>query len=295
MKRLINILLNQSLVDLFKHKSFFLLIFVLILADRLIKFVTKSNRSSIELPEFNTLSNQIAEYVFNDLPGILLDWATDFRTLLVAVLLFFLKQLISMWPSSDMRRMHRREREKFGLIASLVSIHGKQVVWDAIAVGSIVAVTGAWILAAFGLSLFSWRLNQSVSSLFIFGTLSALIFPLSMAGFSFSSKLAVISKGSFSEKLKLYFQLFLNRRVLAGAWLFFLFRIAIEAVFVVILPLLILWTMDQAILRIALAGLIATPFYSFLKMASFKFFLFIYESYPLVKEEYEIYYQTDAS
>lgn len=292
MKKLLNILLNQSLVDLFKHKSFFLLIFVLILVDRLIKYVTKSNRASIQIPEFETLSVRIADYLFNDFPGVLFEWLTDYRTLLIVVLLFFLKQLISMWPSSDMRRMHRQEREKFGLFASLVSIHGKQIVWDAIAVGSIVLVTGGWVLLAFMLSLLSWRIHGSVYSLFLFAGLSALIFPLSMAGFSFSSKLAVMSRGSFIEKLKLYFQLFLNCRILAGSWLFFTFRIAIEAVFVVILPLLILWTMDQAVLRIALAGIIATPFYSFLKMASFKYFLFVYRPYVLVREEYETYYRS---
>ena len=125
--------------------------------------------------------------------------------------------------------------------------------------------------------------------------LSALILPITMAGFSFSSKLAVISKGSFKEKLALFFQLLIKRRVLVGAWLFFLFRIAVETVFVVILPLLILWTMDNAIIRITIAGLIATPFYSFLKMASFKFFLFIYQPYPLVAEEYASYYQTQPA
>ena len=57
------------------------------------------------------LGRQLAVYVFETLPGLLLDILTDYRTLLVAAALFFLKQLISMWPSSDMRRMHRLERK----------------------------------------------------------------------------------------------------------------------------------------------------------------------------------------
>ena len=292
MKKLINLLLNQSLKDLFKHKSFFLLIFVLILADRFIKVATESNRLSVEIPKFETLSIHIACWVFNDLPALLLESITDFRTLLIIVLLFFLKQLISMWPSSDMRRMHRQEREKFGLFASLISIHGKQIAWDAIAVGSIVIITALWMLIMFLVSLATWRIHGAAYSLFLFGGLSSLILPITMAGFSFSSKLAVLSKGSFMEKLSLYFRLFLDRKVFLGSWIFYALRIGIEAVFVVILPFLILWTMDQVVLRITIAGLIATPFYSFLKMASFKFFLFIYKPYDLVRDEYGLYYSS---
>lgn len=277
--------------DLFKYKSFFLLIFVLILADRFIKQISKSNRSGIQIPEFKTLSLQAAEYIFEVLPFQIFKWLTDYRTLLIIILLFLLKQLISMWPSSDMRRMHRLERERFGLFASLVSIHGKQVLWDAIAVGVVVMITCFWILLCFALSFFTWNLYQSTYSLLMFLVFSGMVFPISMAGFSFSSKLAVISKGSFSQKLKLYFELFTNRRVASGAWLFFLVRIVIEAIFVVILPLTVLWTMDNAVVRVIIAGAIATPVYSFLKMASFKFFLYIYRPYSLVEEEYKVYYQ----
>ncbi len=291
MKRLIDILFNQSVRDLFKHKSFFLLIFVLILADRLIKKVSSSNRSGIQIPEFRTLSLQAAQYIFEDLPLQILQWLTDYRTILIIVLLFLLKQLISMWPSSDMRRMHRLERERFGLFASLLSIHGKQVIWDAIAVGAVVLITCFWVSICFAMSFLTWNLYRSTYSLLLFASLSGIIFPIAMAGFSFSSKLAVISKGSFSRKLKLYFELFLNWRVFTASWLFFLVRIFIEAVFVVILPLSVLWMMDNAIVRVIIAGLIATPVYSFLKMASFKFFLYIYKPYALVKEEYNVYYE----
>ena len=295
MKKLIELLFNQSLRDLFKYKSFFLLIFVLILADRLLKTASKSIQAVIDLPEIDSLGIQVANYVFNHLLQDILTQLTNWRTLLIVVLLFLLKQLISMWPSSDMRRMHRLERERFGLIASLVAIHGKQVVWDAIAVGTAVGVTGVWILFSWLLGYLYWSVEPGTMALMLTAGLSALILPITMAGFSFSSKLAVISKGSFKEKLALFFQLLIKRRVLVGAWLFFLFRIAVETVFVVILPLLILWTMDNAIIRITIAGLIATPFYSFLKMASFKFFLFIYQPYPLVAEEYASYYQTQPA
>ena len=290
MKNLLQILLNQSLRDLFKHKSFFLLVFILIMADRLLRLYVKVDRSSLHIPEIRKISLELAEYVFNDLPSLLIDWIFDYRTVLVAIALFLLKQLISMWPSSDMRRMHRMERERFGLISSLVAIHGRQVVWDAIAVGSIVTVIGVWSLMAYGVTFAVWQIQATYLPLFILGFLVFLSLPIGMAGFSYSSKLAVLSKGSFSEKLKLFFKLFLDKRVFTASWLFFLVRIAIELVFVVILPVLVILFVDFYLLRIAIAGLIATPFYSFLKMASFKFFLQVYREFPLVKQEYSSYY-----
>lgn len=292
MKKLLHILFSQSLKDLFKYKSFFLLIFVLILADRLLKYISKSNQLTFSLPKFEKLSIQAAAYLFEEFPGVLMDWITDYRTLLVMIVLFLFKQLISMWPSSDMRRMHRKERGTFGLAASLLVIQGKQVAWDALAVGTMVLLTGLWMLCAYICGLYAWNQYQGVYSLFIFAGITSLILPITMAGFSFSSKLAVISKGNFKEKLGLFFQLLRSIRVFTGAWLFFTFRIAVEAIFVVILPVFILWTMDNPILRIAIAGAIATPFYSFLKMASFKFFLFIYKPYPLVENEYSAYYRS---
>lgn len=294
MKKLVEILLRQSVRDLFKYKSFFLLVFVLILADRLIKHYTDSGKTPFEMPSYDTLGIQAATFVFEQLPLLVLDWLMDIRTLLVLVVLFLFKQLISMWPSSDMRRMHREERERFGLVSSLLSIHGKQVLWDAIAVGSIVLVIGAWSLLSFLISLQIWKATVSSASLFLFAGMVSLVAPVAMAGFSFSSKLAVISKGTFAEKLGLFFQLFANPSLFAKSWLFYTARIVLEALFVVIVPVTILWVMDNFFLRITLAGLIATPFYSFLKMVSFKFFLYIYKPYPLVEEEYSLYYRTRA-
>jgi hypothetical protein len=57
------------------------------------------------------------------------------------------------------------------------------------------------------------------------------------------------------------------------------------------IPAYILMTLDNFILRILLAALLATPVYSYLKMASFKFFLVLYERFALVKQEYDSYYR----
>jgi hypothetical protein len=112
-----------------------------------------------------------------------------------------------------------------------------------------------------------------------------------MGGLSFSSKLAVLSRGSFKEKLKLYLKLFTNRNILLATWIFFVFRLTLEFLFVAALPLASLLLIAHFGTRILVSALLATPVYSFLKMASFKFFLEVYRDYPLVVAEYEDYYQ----
>lgn len=276
--------------DLLKHKSFFLLIFLLIFLDRVLRYFIKVDKSGLKIPETKGLGIDIAIYLFEDLPGLLYEWLFDYRTFLIVVVLFLFKQLTSMWPSSDMRRIHRKERERFGLFSSLVSIHGKQVIWDAIAVGSIVLITGSWALISYLISRSFWKLHPSSFAVLLFAFMAFLIFPIAMGGFSFSSKLAVLSKGSFRDKLGLFFQLLINRRIFWPSWLFFLFRIVVEVIFVVVIPVAVILSMDNFLLRIIIAGLIATPLYSFLKMVTFKFFLQVYQPFPLVQEEYASYY-----
>jgi hypothetical protein len=118
----------------------------------------------------------------------------------------------------------------------------------------------------------------------------SLFLPLVLAGFSYSSKLAVISRGSFAEKFGLFLQLFRTPGVTGPSWLFFTVRIALESLFVVALPAAILLYVDLFWLRILAATVLATPVYSYLKMASFKFFLELYRRYPLVRQEYTRYY-----
>lgn len=49
--------------------------------------------------------------------------------------------------------------------------------------------------------------------------------------------------------------------------------------------------MDVFWVRVLTASLLATPVYSYLKIASFKFFLEIYRPFPLVQEEDRTYYR----
>ncbi|MEJ2639003.1 MAG: hypothetical protein P8010_05455 [Desulfosarcinaceae bacterium] len=288
-KRLLRILLVHSARELFRYKSFLFLIFFLILADRGLKRFVHTDTAAA-LPDLKSLGAASASYVFNTLPSVLIDLLSDYRTFLTAAALFLLKQLISMWPSSDMRRMHRQERGPFGLITALFAIRRDQILWDAIAVGTICLLLSLWALAGYAAASALWRVWPQTGCLLLLMAQVGLFLPLVLAGFSYSSKLAVISRGSFREKLSLFWHLFHTPRVLGPSWLFYTVRMGLEALFVVILPAAILLYVDPFWLRILAATLLATPVYSYLKMASFKFFLEIYRIYPLVRGEYASYY-----
>jgi len=284
------ILVIHSAKDLFKYKSFFLLIFVLMLADRMLKKVIDVDRGSLHLPQFGRFTAESAAYVFQQMPQDIWRLLTDARTFLILAGLFFLKQLISLWPSSDMRRMHRRERGSFGLLQSLAAIRWEQVLWDAVAVSTVCGLFALWTGSGFAAARWGWQANQNTAWLLGLAGYTALFTPLVMAGFSFSSKLAVISNRAFGRKIALYLRLFYAGPILWPAWLFFSFRIAVEMIFVVLIPLIVLLFVDPFWLRVPAATLIATPVYSYLKMASFKFFLAVYRPFPMVREEFAAYY-----
>ena len=78
--RLLQILLLHSAMDLFKYKSFFLLIFVLALLDRLLKKIIPLDRSFIRFSELKQLTRESAEYVFERLPQDIWQLLTDCHT-----------------------------------------------------------------------------------------------------------------------------------------------------------------------------------------------------------------------
>ncbi|THB80003.1 MAG: hypothetical protein D3926_09385 [Desulfobacteraceae bacterium] len=291
MTSMLRLLVVHSFRDLIKYKSFLFLVFVLILLDRGIKRLKPQGFMQLSRSDFSFLSADSAHYLFNELPAELFRHLTDYRAFILIGLIFITKQIISLWPSSDMRRMHRGERGVFGLFASLVTIRGQQVVWDASAILTLGLITLTWTGAAFLVSrLFFALFNAPLTGLLIFSGSVLVMLPILMAGSSFSSKLAVIAAGSFKEKIILFLKLFTSIRMFSYAWLFFTLRLIIETLFVFILPLAILVTMEIFWLRIILATLIATPVYSYLKMISFKFFLQVYSDFPLVRDEYAGYY-----
>ena len=276
--------------ELIRYKSFFLLILGLIALDRAVHHWLPARRPDLHLPGLSRVTRQTAAYIFEQLPEQLFAWLLDGRAIAVIAVLFLLKQLISLWPSSDMRRMHRFERDRFGVLSALAAIRWQQVVWDAAAVSTIVGLLGVWTGVVYSMTRFGWQQFGHPFWLFLLAGLVGLGLPLGMAGFSYSSKLAVLSRGSFAEKRRLFFMLFTDWRVFWTSWLFFLVRIFLEAMFVAAIPAGAILFIDQFWLRILLAAVSATPVYAFLKMASFKFFLFTYDRFPLVRQEYQRYF-----
>ena len=292
MKRLISILTIHSVRELFRYKSFLFLIFVLFFLDRGLKKYAGPHTALPDFGKLKTFGMEAARFLFEDFLSLIKSILLTPETVMVLFLLFIGKQIISLWPSSDMRRMHRHERKGFGIFASLKAIRINQVLWDALAVGSICCVVFGWMGTWFFVLRYFWFQSPSVFWLGLFIMAGFMVFPIAMAGFSYSSKLAVLSKGSFREKLSLYFKLFTDRRIFLWSWAFYAARIVVETVFVAAIPVFVMVTMENFWLRMAISGLSATPVYAYLKMASFKFFLITYEPYPLVKEEYASYFSS---
>lgn len=291
MNKLLRILTVHSAKELLKYKSFFFLIFFLIFADRVIHRFVKTPEKGFDWPGAADLGRQGAEFVFTQLPDKLFQWLLTPRVLAIAAGLFLLKQVISLWPSSDMRRMHRKERGRFGVMEALAALRWYQVAWDALAVGLVCVLTALWVAMAYAAGWGIWSMKTgSIAPLFFAATLAAMAFPVAMAGFSYSSKLAVIRHGTFGSRYRLFLELFTSWRLLWTSWLFFSARIVVEALFVAIIPAGAIMYIDNFLLRIAVAALSATPVYAYLKMASFKFFLEAYHPYGLVRQEYRDYY-----
>ncbi|MDX2469555.1 MAG: hypothetical protein QNL04_03145 [SAR324 cluster bacterium] len=303
MKRLWRLIAGGTLKDLLKYKSFFLLVFLLFVADRAIKLFVKVDRSQLQIPSLTALSSDIesalpklANYIFLELPNLLFGLLSDPRTFGVLIGLFLMKQAISLWPSSDMRRMHRLEREAFGLFTSLKALKWDQLLWDAIALSLLIVLGLLWSAVSFFFASQIWggglNSNAHLVSLVSLSFFIGSFLPLGFAGLSYSSKLAVINQGTFQEKFLLFLLLFTDKRVFFQSYLFFSLRLILEVFFVAIVPAGALFYMENPFLRILVAGLSATPVYSFVKMASFKFFLFAYQPYDLVQGEYGSYYKT---
>ncbi len=291
MSHLLRILTLHSLKDLLKYKSFFLLILFLFFLDRMLHIDASISESFTSRYDLTTSATKLAAYVFTTFPKDLLTAVCQWQSIVVLAALFFFKQLISLWPSSDMRRMHRNERHRFGVLQALVSLRWHQIAWDALAVSMLCGTVGGWTLVWFFLLRTAWHREPSPVWLWVLGLAVFMATPVALAGFSYSSKLAILSRGGFMGKFKLFVKLFINRHVLFYSWVFYFVRQVVELIFVVLLPATILLTIPHPLLRIVLAGLLAAPVYSFIKMASFKFFLYVYQPYAEVRHEYADYYQ----
>lgn len=289
-RRLWNRLVLGSGREIVRHKSFLLLIAVVRLIDYAIG-TWAPGLEGIDRPEVSRALREAGVQVFEELPGEIVRVMADWRTPGILLGLFLVKELISLWPSSDMRHMHRRERGQFGLLRSLVALRWRQFAYDATAVSTTVGVTGAGIALGFVVCQAGWGRSANAIWVLIFGGWAGLVFPLGMAGFSYSSKLAVVSRGTFAEKLRLFLRLYHDRRVLPVSWVFYSFRAGLEALVFGALPMLLRLGIAHDALRVALTSVVAIPVYSYLKMLSFRVFLEVYRPFPLVRAEYAQYYR----
>jgi hypothetical protein len=292
MKNLVPILTVHSLGALVRYKSFFLLIFLLLAADRLIHRFVRPSTGGLSLPSGLTDPVQAADYLFTKLPATLYGWLLSPQVAAVIAALFLFKQVISLWPSSDMRRMHRTERGRFGVLEALAALRWHQVVWDALAVATVCGLFFVWAAAAYAIGYLLWRGGATDAGLWGCIGLAGVPLPLGMAGFSYSSKLAVIRHGRFGSRFRLFLQLFSDWPLIWQSWIFFACRMAVEFLFVAAIPAGAILMIDNFWLRMTVATVSATPVYSYLKMASFKFFLEAYRRHEIVRAEYADYFDS---
>jgi len=289
-KRLLAILTIDSVRELLRYKSFFLLIIIVIGIDRLLSTVFGGSKDAVKARIKALATPEAAKYFFTELPALIKEMVLDPRVFIALAVLFLSKQLISLWPSSDMRRMHRMDRGASGFVGSLFSLELRQVAWDFGAVATVVAAALIWAVGAFAIGSLVADKAGYVVGLGVFAFVVLVPWPLFMAGFSFSSKIAVISCADARVKTALFTKLVTDARTLAWTWGFFAFRIVLESLFVLAVPGYLLLFIESWYLRVPLAGLSAALSYSFLKMASFKFFLEIYSSSTPVRCEYAKYF-----
>jgi hypothetical protein len=242
-----------------------------------------------------TISSNVPEWVFvrgvEQLGGLL----ADPRSLLVALLLFLLKELLSLWPTSAMRRLHREEGRSFGVMASLFALRWRQVLWDFSAVGATAMVVAGWILLVWLPTSWLWRTTGWDGWAWIFAIAAIIVLPMGMGAFSFSSKIAVLSTGTQYEKMRWFLRLFYWPRLLFPAWLFYIVRAALETAALAAVPAMLHLSVENVLLRLLLGLMVAAPVYSYLKMVSFKFFLELYRDCPLVYSEYCDYFTSGTA
>lgn len=286
-KMLLSILTIESAKDLLKHRSFILLIFLILAADRFLRHSVDLSALKDSLT-FASWQEQLPQIVFVDLPRLAGEWLFTPMSLALLAGLFLFKQVVSLWPSSSLRRWHNSRGDQ-GLLSSLFGLKATQFVWDLTALTMLIGITLSWGLFNFTWCYAWWQQSGTAFPAWCFVAMLVMVWPVIMAGLSYSSKLAVLQNGSYRDKFGLYLKLFKSPRIFFGSWLFFLARIILETLFVAIIPLSALIYLDNILLRTLLACASITPSYSYLKMASFKFFLFIYSPYPLIQLEFKEY------
>ena len=143
-KKLLKILVLDSIGDLFKYNSFFILICFLILLDKGVEKIMPDRGKGLLSGDLTISLDKLGEFIFLKLPEFVLSLLKDYRFFILLAVLFLFKQLTSLWPSSDMRLMHRNERGSLGILFSLFSLKWQKILWDTIAVSTLAGMTLLW-------------------------------------------------------------------------------------------------------------------------------------------------------
>ena len=293
MQNRFKILLIHPIAHLFQFKSFSLVILLLCLADRTIKLIKGTYHLNLKLPPFWRVAPDVSAKLLFTFPGMIVKQMGNPRVMAILLGIFFAKKILLLWPNSDMRRMHLRQRTPWAPLTALGAIRPKQLLWYVLAQGAWCAAIGALDGIAYTIGRWGWHYWPSQGWLWGFGLFAALMIPLALAGFSFSSKLALNAMGTFWEKGRLLLKVISNWPIAWRAWLFFLAWIVVEALFIAGTTIFILAKIRADAVRFIVAALLDTPFYAYLEMAAFKLFLLLYQRFELVRQEYECYYRYD--
>ncbi len=278
----------QPLADLLNYKSFLLLMFFLCSADRFIKLIKGAYHLNLKLPPFWRVDPELSARMLFKFPGMIWKQMGSEHLMLAVAGLFLLKKLLWLWPASDLRRRHRKERGRFAIFGSLGAIGWKAPVWYLLALLAWCAAIAGWCAICFNICRFGWQRHPGGGWVWGLGIVLGVTLPWIWAGFSFASKLAVNAAGSPLEKLGLLFKTISAWRVAWRAWLFYLAWMSLELLFISLTTTFILSKITPGNLRLLLAIMLAAPFYAYLETAAFKLFLVVFKEYPAIRQDYEI-------
>ncbi|MBI5064156.1 MAG: hypothetical protein HZB87_12025 [Desulfatitalea sp.] len=281
----------QPLADLFQYKSFLLLMFFLCIADRALKLIKGAYQMNIKLPPFWRVDPELSARLLFKFPETIWKQMGSENLMLAVASLFLVKKLLGLWPASDLRRRHRHERGRFAILGSLGAIGWKSPAWYLLALLAWCAAILGWFAAFYFICRLGWRHYPGGGWVWGLGIAVAIVVPWMLAGFSFAGKLAVNATGNALEKLKLLYKTLTAWRVAWRAWLFYLAWAILELLFISLTTVFILSKIPPDSPRMLVAIVLATPFYAYLEMASFKLFLAVFEEFPAIRQEYDSYYR----
>lgn len=276
----------QPLLDLLQYKSFLLLMGLICFADRVLKIIKGAHHLNIKLPPFWRVEPELSARMLFKFPGLIWKQAGSENLMLAVAGLFLVKKMIMLWPSSDLRRMHRGERGRFAILGALGAIGWKSPAWYLLALLAWCTAIAGWCATWFYLCRYGWQRYPGGGWLWTFGIAMAVSIPWMLAGFSHATKLAVNATGGPLKKLQLLFKTITAWSVAWRCWLFYGAWALLEFLFIALTTLFILSKITPGDLRMLLALVLATPFYAYLETAAFKLFLVVFQEFPEIKREY---------